>query len=98
MEKEMYERVNNGIEFLNSYFGILDAWINRVDLEKLDMHSLSDCIVGQIFGYYKYSLWCSEEDIEYCSGHPYGFDDSSGRYTELTEAWIVVLSNLRTTL
>lgn len=97
MTRDMYSRISAGIDFLNGQFGSIHGWINKIDLEMLDMHSLKCCIIGQLYGSYRWDLWNADGRIGY-SGHPYGFDDEEERYAELTAAWIAVISGLRSTL
>jgi len=98
MDTDMLNRIVKGIDFLNAKFGSLESWINKIDLDKLAMYSVYNCIVGQIFGSYDFTMWPESESPGVCSGHPYGFDDKNDRYDELTYAWTVVLSGLHTTL
>lgn len=97
MTPDMYSRISAGIDFLNEQFGSIHAWINEIDLEMLNMHSLEYCVIAQLYGSYCYELWNTDARIGY-SGHPYGFDDEQEEYAELTAAWIAVISGLRSTL
>lgn len=98
MDRDTYVRIDAGIDLLNDQFGSIHAWINRIDLDALDMFSLGQCIIGQLFGYYKSELWCAQGETSYYSGHRFGFDDESEQYAALTEAWIIVISNLRSVI
>jgi hypothetical protein len=45
---ELHAYVDKGIEFLDKNFSRAD-WIDKVELNKLDMHSGQVCICGQVF-------------------------------------------------
>ena len=97
-EAQMYDRISAGITFLSVEHGSIHAWINRIDLDKLDLYSQINCIIGQLYGTYKYELWTQYGAAGSYSGHPFGFDDENEDYAELTEAWRLVISGLRSVL
>lgn len=47
--QELRDNVDRGIEYLNK---TEPYWFHKIDLEKLDIDSCMDCVVGQVFGNY----------------------------------------------
>lgn len=88
--------VSNGVEFLNQRF---PGWLETIDLQKLDIQSIDNCIIGQL------NTWepILDEDIEvgmlglgveplicilYQSSH-------KEYYGLLNERWTAVITELR---
>lgn len=85
-------RINNGVIYLNSVY---PGWYNKIDLENINIRSLSVCILGQLYGNYcdavnKLNLDLDDR-IHYC------FTNKSMEYhtSFINEYWKLVISNLR---
>lgn len=71
------------------------SWYRDVDVTRLDMASKFDCVVGQLFGVYRYGLERLATPIDHVSlllrfAREHGFDaGKDGDFEELTDAWII---------
>lgn len=95
---DMYDRICAGIDFLTDELSPIHVWINQIDLDALDMYTLHKCVIGQLYGSFKYELWAQYGVTGPFSGHRFGFDDENENYDELTEAWKLVISGLRSVI
>lgn len=94
----MQERVQAGIKYLDSDLSVGD-WRELIDLEKLDMSSELDCIIGQVFGNFRdhfgIGFWgdITEDHESVALGFAYP-DSKYNRelYLELEDEWRKVLS------
>lgn len=76
--------VARGVELLDSRFA---NWRKVIDLDKLDMLSLDNCVLGQLFGSYSNgvsALWFAGYHSDWANEH--GFD-TCAEYGELTRVW-----------
>lgn len=99
------ERVLRGIALLDER-GPKD-WRDSIDLERLDMSSPWDCVLGQLYqddsgsgAYLRALAALGIPESTYHKGpgpEKYGFEfvDSGDEYVELTEEWLVQLSVVR---
>ena len=92
-------KVQNGIKRLDAV-GPAD-WRDRINLDTLDVHSLSDCVLGQVFGDYGEGMdalfpghrWLSDGINE-----EHGFEAPTDRltgnrqYASVTAAWKIALT------
>lgn len=83
---QLLSRIENGVKVLDSWS---PNWRTLVDWDTLSMHSLTNCILGQLFG--SYYAGRSTLELVY-SGKEYGFDLSFGEasdmnWAELTSVW-----------
>lgn len=75
------ERVERGATLLDEH---MPGWEGRIDLERLNLASACDCVVGQLLGSYRYVY----VDLYIKSGTTYGFESTPpGNYSGLTRAW-----------
>jgi hypothetical protein len=90
----LLDNVYTGMKYLD---GISPGWEKKIDLEELNMHNESKCILGQLFGD-AYKGFRNEDDPDYDGSYglhhinyrPYkdhGFMNKWHRGTELTEVW-----------
>lgn len=86
----MFEReIKKGIEFLNR---INPGWVDKIDLDTLDMSSSNKCIIGQLYGDYWVSMRVIEKDY-YIDRFEYGF--SCFGFSIKTEEWKQAIMNIR---
>jgi hypothetical protein len=96
------DRINRGMERLNSYYG--DEWINRIDLDTLDIGKAESCILGQLEGGYHRGMAKLNLNNEEC--WLYGFSGESivdgvrvnsdpATWRNLQTAWILTLKSIR---
>lgn len=70
------------------------GWVKKIDLRKLDMCSLTDCLLGQLFGRYG----DGKAHLGITQGADYGFDVFAGQggdgvaYRQLRAAWFRVIA------
>ncbi len=79
-------RVRNGFRLLDKKLG--RDWTRKIDVPKLDMGYLEQCILGQIFG--TYCLGCralalDDEAATLCGFNTFG--RPRGQYLQLTAVW-----------
>lgn len=86
----MFEKeIAKGIKLLNK---INPGWVNMINLDKLNMTSSFDCIIGQVYGdYCKYITRL--EKTYYFDRYEYGFT-ANDQYT-LTKEWKQAIINIR---
>lgn len=85
------DRVARGVEILDREE---PGWVNHLNTDTLDISSLENCVLGQLYGSYGEGrealgipLFC--EDV-------YGFDGySSGDVRSLTHEWLRVIESRR---
>ena len=83
------EEIARGIKLLNR---INPGWVNQIDLDKLNMTSSFDCIIGQVYGDYCKGITRLEKTY-YCDRYEYGFT-ANDQYT-LTKEWKDAIINIR---
>jgi len=84
------ERVKKGMEFLDIN---VPGWRSQISIERLDMGSCEDCILGQLFGHYWAAPWprdnmSPDKPWDYTEASAYGFAGGLSGYDVLTEAWV----------
>lgn len=83
-ENVLVQKVEAGIEYLNENH---PGWRDKIDVERLDIYSCEDCIVGQL-----------DIDVDMLDefGRDYppqlGMDGDDEEYAELTRIWKEKLS------
>lgn len=95
------EQINNGIALLDSRE---PNWRDDVDVNTLDLHSLDNCVLGQVFGDYgrgMEALFGGERWMYSEVNAEHGFEaperDENGNYiarpyADLTEQWVKALT------
>lgn len=80
------ERVDNGIKELDHH---VPGWRDKVNCAILDVYSLKDCVVGQVFG--SYDAGDRVLDLDDTKARYYGFDaenpNDKEEYENLTNEW-----------
>jgi len=95
----MLKQVQNGIDFLNDSQVVPKDWYNKIDLDRLNMKSLGDCVLGQIrsmvddeyFGTYEYDLGFDINDDYYYLNE----SDKPQAFNDLKETWRSEIEKLR---
>lgn len=88
------ERVAAGAAYLDR---VMPGWWQRIDLERLDLSSTCNCVLGQEFGHFA----AAPEDAYLNAGDAYakGFDihfrDEFGSYEPLTAEWRRLIESRR---
>lgn len=82
--KAMFSAFQLGAIFLDKYFynSPLDPWYWRVDLQRLNMESPRDCVLGQLFGSFAEATARLELGLE--QSLRYGFATYRSDYKNLT--------------
>ena len=102
------DAVTNGVAFLDERYG-RDDWLQRVDLERLDVKTQFDCVLAQVTGLpYTEALGVvgvpgggSFNRTRWTDAHGFSRDLSDehlgpyARYGERTHAWVSKISELR---
>lgn len=91
------ENVQNGIRLLDTSGP--ENWRERIDTGTLDLASLDNCILGQVFGSYSKGMdalfngnWLfNETNAEYGFEAPEDEDTGKRGYAALREAWLLAL-------
>jgi hypothetical protein len=88
------ERVAAGAAWLDEHE---PGWIDRIDLDTLDLESCIRCVGGQLAGLYVEFL--SRHELSSGAAIPLGFNVSgiSGDYGPLTAAWRELIATRRAT-
>lgn len=86
ISRDPAERVALGIEFLDREGP--DGWINKLDLDRLDVASVDDCPLGQLYGSYYRGVDELFGPGQYDSASPYGFNMSEMPAPEITAEWL----------
>lgn len=102
MINNFHDKVLVGVEKLSDDLGVL--WVNRINIDFLDLSSVYACILGQCYGEYCEGLTClgitNEDAVKYgfCVDCSYSNDDEARvRYDELTDEWKCYLRSRPTT-
>jgi hypothetical protein len=87
------ERVRRGAALLDER---TPGWMERINLDRLDIGSLADCPLGQVFG----GFWAGHQHLWgtlWMSGEArqHGFADLPKNFTALTETWRALISERR---
>jgi len=92
MQERPYEaEVERGIALLDEHAPA--DWIGNVDIERLDMGSGRNCILGQVFGNYSWGLSALRTTMEGEPSWKFGFNlyfksvFELGNWSALTEEW-----------
>lgn len=103
-ETTLDEAVENGAKLLDQKN---PTWASKIDIEGLDLHSCSECLLGQLYEYYDdgvlelFDVDGDEEDLDEfmrddASNH--GYDCNTSELGEITELWVdAIQSRLETT-
>ena len=86
MNESIQDCVNRGVILLNERE---PGWLDRIDLDRLSLSSLCNCVLGQVLGGY---------DSDYVEDdYKYGFDTTTqiGECSELTACWKQKILELR---
>lgn len=93
------EKVQNGIRVLDTH-GPAD-WRERINLDTLDVHSLDDCVLGQVFGSYGEGMdalfpgqrWLSNGvNVEHGFEAPMDRLSGDRQYASVTAEWKLALT------
>lgn len=86
------ERVAAGAEWLDQHE---PGWVERIDLDRLDLASACRCVLGQLDTYY-YAAACYRLGIDTkTQAYQLGFNDADARFTHLTTAWRELIQQRR---
>lgn len=79
-------RVSNGMQWLDA---VRPGWFDRIDLQRFDMTSTTDCVYGQVFGsldsYGAQTKWLQQS----------GFDAVGQEIFELEAEWLRMIKERR---
>jgi hypothetical protein len=83
------ENVERGAALLDRHYA---GWEDRIDPDRLDLGSSSDCVLGQLYGHYGGGLVKVFGNMERVGvkvehGFTLGAAPASGHYVPLTAAW-----------
>jgi len=78
------DKIKAGISLLDSE---KPGWRDLINVGTLDLANCDVCVLGQVFGNYSEGL----SQLGIGGGYAYGFDTSSDKMGELTEAWTEAL-------
>jgi hypothetical protein len=85
MREILAKRVDKGIEYLN---GHNPGWLDKVDLESLNLGQNCNCILGQLYGHYSNAHWANfGEDVHEGYGMKFWANSSPENYALLTSIW-----------
>lgn len=81
-DEEVMERVKAGMALLERKYG--PEWIDKIDLETLNIADITQCVLGQVYGGFGQGLGQIR-----VSPYRYGFDkiSESDSYAPLQAAW-----------
>lgn len=89
-------------DLLTDHLGCQSCWVNRINLDSLDMGESRFCVLGQLFSTFPNGVnQLSLTDEEACGlGFDLGFDLQENAlrttdFTPLTETWIAHLTTLK---
>lgn len=96
------QRVANGVQYLmDTHNGGL-SWLDKIDLDKLDMANPGGCVIGQVFG--SYWNWSDMSNVDTQGQRELGFEAEYDRgnecmddedYAALQAEWTRVLLELK---
>lgn len=95
IEKEVSERVLNGVTFLDE---TVPDWREKIEPISLNVADGNNCVLGQVFGNFGDGLIFLKKDANWAADHgmyAYGHNDGVSclkEYQRLTEEWRIVLS------
>ena len=87
---ELTEAVERGAALLDEK---MPGWESRIDVQRLNIASANDCIIGQLYG--RYWLGCDSLDLNYFGGAALGFFGTIIQMDVLTEAWRRLIAERR---
>ena len=101
MPHDYSQQIQTGIAKLNKYFGG-SQWVKSIDLDRLDMNSLGDCVFGQLFPTYDSRPkegWTFEKEYGFdidCYNYDltYGTPDFYAEHKSLGDQWKAALSQI----
>ena len=96
-EKEFEDRVNRGIKHLNSIGAGSPGWLDKIDLDILDMSTYENSILGMVYGDYMTGLKAIAKNSPYRMWY-YGFDLKGSELNlakELDRIWTRRIKELR---
>lgn len=92
-ERVFSDLVENGVSYLN---GHNPGWLEKIDLERLDLGRNCNCILGQLYGHYSNAFWAG---FGMCAHEGYGFKlhpaHGVHEYKMLTSIWKRKIQELR---
>lgn len=80
IEYDIIARVRKGAEFLEKKY---PGWLDKIDLDTLDMYNPKKCVLGQLFGFYGREVASKLEK----RGFDILDDEPVEHYSMLTKAW-----------
>jgi hypothetical protein len=93
------ERIARGAAFLDEK---QPGWRERIDLEALNLASLENCVLGQVFGHFDggFAALADAGLVADVATLDYGFDvngdeDDDGWYSVLTQEWREYIESTR---
>ncbi len=107
MQEKMLERINRGVEYLDSNASLFGDWLSAIDIRHLIMSSGEYCVLGQLG--VSFSEFVDRTDMSSTEAsslgflldeEEYGFNETNMArymfiYSQLTELWIVKIVALR---
>ncbi len=96
------QRVDRGIELLNK---LEPKWIDKINLDTLEIRSHGNCVIAQVFGSYSHTLsepFRGIKDYEYgffpveSWGFDIDYDEASEELNKVWKAKITALRNQKT--
>lgn len=82
--KKVFKKVRRAVELGGAYMdGRSPDWLDTVELDRLDLNSTNDCVLGQVLGQFAYSQEMKRRGMRWIVRH--GFLDE--RIELLTQAW-----------
>lgn len=102
MNLTVAQRVANGVKYLMDYFGGSVEWLDRIDVDRLDVANSDECVIGQVFG--GYCIWSDNAGIGTEGQRELGFEavydrdwlcPSGDDYHALNQEWTRVLTELQ---
>lgn len=103
IDAAVLKRVQDGMRLLQVEYG--PDWVEHIDLGRLDLGNADRCVLGQLFsdrgqeGEFPMDgfEWARENlgPLDGADVSVYGFDTQDESYTELQDAWVRVIEQMR---
>lgn len=89
-DEDIKDRVLRGLEVLKEQYG--EHWVDQITPGNLDLASVSQCVLGQVYGNYNDAIATIDGELEEEGGAAFGFDTGHDEsYLELRNAWLTVI-------